>query len=227
MLANNWADVLTITSQQFFTNVILIVPNILAAVAIFIIGWLVGAGVGRVVRQAVDALRVDQALRVTGLERILSRAGFQLSAGRFLGFLIEWSFVIIFLVASLQVLGLTQVNEFLGSIVLGYLPRVIVASIILLVGAVVANASERLVSGSARAAKLSAAGLSGKVARYAVLIFTMLVALDQLQVAQVFVQTLFTGVVIALSLGIGLAFGLGGQHAASRYIEHLQSQIKE
>jgi small-conductance mechanosensitive channel len=69
--------------------------------------------------------------------------------------------------------------------------------------------------------------LVGKVARYAIWVFAILIALDQLQVAQGFVSTLFTGVVIAASLAIGLAFGLGGQATAAHYLEHLRSEIKE
>lgn len=226
MVFNTWAQVLTQSFQNLFTGLVAFVPNLIIAVIIFIVGWLIGVGVGRVVKQVVDALRVDQALKPTGIERVLSRAGFQLSAGKFLGFLVEWFFIIVFLVASLQVLGLTQVNEFLTSVVLGYLPQVIAAVLILLVAAVIAEAVERVVAGSARAASLNAAGFVGKVARYAIWISAILVALAQLNVAVAFVQTLFTGVVIAISLAVGLAFGLGGQTAAARYLEHLQSEIK-
>lgn len=227
MVFNNWADVLTQSFNNLFYGVVEFIPNLIIAIVIFVIGWLIGVGVGRVVKQVVDALRVDHALRATGIERVLSRAGFQLSSGKFLGFLVEWFFIIVFLVAALDVLHLTTVNLFLREVVLGYLPQVIVASLILLVAAVIAEASERLVSGSARAAELNSAGLIGKITRYAIWIFAILAALAQLQVATVFVQTLFTGVVIALSLALGLAFGLGGQTAAARYIEHLQSEIKK
>ena len=84
-----------------------------------------------------------------------------------------------------------------------------------------------MVAGSAKAASLHAAGFLGKVARWSIWIFAILAALAQLNVAAAFVQTLFTGVVIAASLAIGLAFGLGGQSSAARYLEHLQSEIKD
>ena len=227
MVFTTWADVLSQSFQGLFYGLVAFIPNLVIAIIIFIVGWLVGVGLGRVVAQVVNALRVDQALRSTGIEQLLSRAGFELSSGRFLGFLVKWFFIIVFLVASLDVLKLTTVNLFISDVVLGYLPQVIVAALILLVAAVVAEAVERVVIGSAKAASLRSAGFIGKVARYAIWIFALLAALSQLNVATAFVQTLFTGLVIAVSLAVGLAFGLGGQQSASRYLEHLQSEIKD
>ncbi|MHB8660818.1 MAG: mechanosensitive ion channel family protein [Minisyncoccota bacterium] len=226
MFFTTWATAVSASFQNLFFGVVSFIPNLIVAIVIFIVGWLVGVGLGRVVAQIVNALRVDQALKSTGIERLLSRAGFELSSGKFLGFLVKWFFIIVFLVASLQVLGLTQVNDFLRVVVLGYLPQVIVAVLILLVAAVVAEAAERVVAGSAKAASLRAAGFLGKVARYAIWIFALLAALAQLNVATVFVQTLFQGIVIAVALAVGLAFGLGGQTTAARYLERLQSEIK-
>jgi small-conductance mechanosensitive channel len=227
MVLTTWADVLSQSFQNLFYGLVAFVPNLVVAIVIFIVGWLVGVGVGRVVEQIVNALRVDQALRATGLERLLSRAGFTLSSGKFLGALVKWFFIIVFLVAALDVLHLTTVNLFISDVVLGYLPQVIVAVLILLVAAVVADAARRVVEGSAKAAQLHASGFLGKVAQYAIWIFALLAALAQLNVATAFVQTLFTGVVIAFSLAIGLSFGLGGQKAAEGYLEHLRSEIRD
>ena len=227
MVFTTWAEVLSQSFQSLFYGLVTFVPNLVVAIVIFVVGWLVGVGLGRVVKQIVDALRVDNALRSTGIEQLLSRAGFELSSGKFLGFLVKWFFIIVFLVAALDVLGLTTVNLFISDVVLGYLPQVIVAVLILLVAAVVAEAVERVVVGSAKAASLRAASFLGKVARYAIWIFALLAALAQLNVATAFVQTLFTGVVIAVSLAIGLSFGLGGQQSAARYLDRLQSEIKD
>ncbi|MEK7145025.1 MAG: hypothetical protein AAB794_04210 [Patescibacteria group bacterium] len=227
MVFTTWADVLSQSFSNLFYGLVAFIPNLVVAVVIFVVGWLIGVGLGRVVAQIVNALRVDQALKPTGIESMLGRAGFELNSGKFLGMLVEWFFIIVFLVASLDVLGLTTVNLFISEVVLGYLPQVIVAVLILLVAAVVADAAERVVSGSARAASLHAAGFLGKVARYAIWIFALLAALAQLNVATGLIQALFQGIIIAASLAVGLSFGLGGQASAARYLEHLQSEIKE
>ncbi len=225
MFLTQWADVLTASFQNLFYGLVAFIPALVVALIIFIVGWLVGAGIGRLVAQVVASLRVDQALRAAGVERVLERAGYTLNAGAFLGFLVKWFFIIAFLVAALDVLGLTQVTDFLSGVVLTYIPQVIVAVLILLVAAVLAEAAQRVIAGAARAANIQAANLLGTLARWAIWIFAVLVALDRLGVSPL-IQTLFTGVVVALSLAFGLAFGLGGQQAAARYIERIQNEIK-
>jgi len=227
MVFTTWADVLSQSFQNLFFGLVAFIPNLIVAVVIFIVGWLVGVGLGRVVEQIIGSLRVDQALKSTGLERLVSRAGFELNSGKFLGVLVKWFFIIVFLVASLDVLKLATVNLFISDVVLGYLPQVIVAVLILLVAAVVAEVVERVVIGSAKAASLHAAGFLGKVARYAIWVFAILAALTQLNVATGLIQALFQGIIIAASLAIGLAFGLGGQSSAARYLERLQSEIRD
>ncbi len=227
MLLQTWADVLTQSFQSLTYGLVGFIPNLVVAIIIFIIGWLIGAGIGRIVAQIVNSLRVDQALRAAGVEDVLKRAGFELSSGAFLGGLVKWFFIVVFLVASLQVLQLTQVNIFLTTVVLGYLPQVIAAALIILVAAVIADVADRVAGGAARATHLKAAGFVGSVARWAIWIFAILAALAQLNVATAFVQTLFTGIVIAVSLAIGLAFGLGGQQSAARYLDHLREDIND
>ncbi|KND46808.1 MAG: Small-conductance mechanosensitive ion channel-like protein [Parcubacteria bacterium C7867-004] len=225
MFLSTWANVLMLSFQNLFYGLVAFIPALIVALVIFVIGWLVGAFLGRLVAQAVSALRVDQALRAAGVERVFDKAGYTLNAGAFLGFLVKWFFIIVFLVAALDVLGLTQVTDFLTGVVLTYIPQVIVAVLILLVAAVLAEAAQRVIAGGARAAGIRAANLLGTLARWAIWIFAVLVALDRLGVSPL-IQTLFTGVVVALSLAFGLAFGLGGQQAAAKYIERMQQEIK-
>ena len=211
--------------QDIFAGFVEFIPNIVVAVVIFVIGWVIGAILGRVVSQIVKSIKVDNALRSIGVEDILNRGGFALNSGAFLGALVKWFIIIVFLVGSLEVLELSQVTLFLQDVVLLYLPNVIAAVLILLVAAVIAEVMQSLVVGGAKAAEFSSAHLLGSVTRWAIWIFAILAALDQLNVASAFVQTLFTGVVVALSLAVGLAFGLGGQQAAANYIEKLRTEI--
>lgn len=225
MLLQTWAQVFTQSFQAIGSGLIEFIPNLFVALVIFILGWVFGAVLGRVVAQIIKSIKVDNALREAGLEDAFSRAGFNLDSGRFLGGLVKWFVIIVFLVASLEVLGLSKVTIFLQEVVLLYLPNVIAAVLILLVAAVIAEVTQNIIVGSAKAAKLKSAHFLGNVAKWSIWIFALLAALNQLGVAAAFVQTLFTGAVIAFSLAIGLSFGLGGQDAASRYIDKVGKEI--
>ena len=225
MLLNQWALVLTQSFQDLSYGLIQFIPRIVVAILFFLIGWLVGVGLGRLVAQVINSIRVDDALRSAGVEKLLHRAGWKLNSGAFLGFLVKWFVIILFLVASLDALQLTDVTIFLRAVVLTYLPHVIVAVLIVLVAAVLAEAVQRVVTGSAAAANIRTANFLGALARWAIWIFAILAALDQLGVTP-FIQTLFTGLVVALALAFGLAFGLGGQAAAADYIKKMREELK-
>lgn len=201
------------------------VPTLVVALVILVIGWFVGAGLGRLVGRLVRSMKVDNALRNAGVEEALSRGGFRMDAGAFLGALVKWFIFAVFLVAALDVLQLAQVNMFLRDVVLSYVPQVIVAVLILLFAALIADVVKNIVVGAAKAAGLASASLLGTVVTSAIWLFAVLAALNQLGVAQVFVQTLFTGIVIAISLAVGLAFGLGGQGAAEKAIENMRTKL--
>lgn len=216
---------MALSFQNLWVGVVNFVPNLVVALVILVLGWLIGALLGRAVAQVFRSLKVDDALRRAGFENFLRRGGVHLDSGAFLGALVKWFVVIVFLVAAFDVLGLAQVNLFLQEVVLGYLPRVLAAALVLLVGGVVGDIAGRIVVTAAMTAGVRSAHFAGAIAKWAVWVFAILVALSHLGIATAFSQTLFTGVVIAISLALGLSFGLGGQEAASRYIERLRSEM--
>lgn len=225
MMLETWSTVFLTSLEQLGVGVITFVPNILFAVLIFIAGWVVGSILGRIVAQVIKSLRVDHGLRAAGVEDVVSRAGYHLDSGAFVGGLVKWFVIIVFLVASFDILGLNQVNQFLQQVVLSYLPNVIVAVLILLVASVVADTVKSVISGAASAAGIHTAHFLGVITKWAIWLFAILAALYQLGVATPFVQTLFTGIVVAISLALGLSFGLGGQQAAGKYIERVRDEI--
>jgi hypothetical protein len=226
MFIQTWGEVFTTSLQNLWVGVIGFLPKLIIAIIIFIVGWVIGAVVGRAIGQALTSLKIDNLFKSIGTEELLARAGWKLNVGGFIGELIKWFIIIVFLITSLDVLGLAQVNAFLKDVVVLYLPKVIVAAFILILAAIVADLSERLIQATARAAQVKGAKFAGTVARYAVWLFGFIIALAQLGVAPAFMQILFTGIVAALALGAGIAFGLGGKDAAARVLEKVGSQVK-
>ena len=222
---DTWRLLLADSLQDLWRGVIAFLPNLVIAIIIVIIGWVIGALFARVVSQLIKSLRVDDALRRVGADDILRRGGISLNSGNFLGALVKWFLIVVFLVAAFEILGLTQVNDFLQDVVLLYLPRVIVAVLVILVAAVIAEVMQKVVVTSARTAEIRSAHFLGSVTKWAIWIFAFLIALSHLGIAAPFVQTLFTGFIIALSLAFGLSFGLGGQDAAAKFLEKTRQEM--
>jgi len=226
MIVQNWVTVLQQSFNGMLAAVVAFIPNFVFAIIVFVIGWVLAAFVGSLVAQAIRAIKVDHALRAAGIDDIVSRAGYRLDSGAFLGALVKWFIILVFLIAALQIMNLAAVTFFLQAVVVSFLPNVIIAVLILLVTAVIAELAQGVVAGSARAAGITAAGFAGTAARWAIWIFGITAALSQLQIAQGIIQPLFTGVVVALSLAFGLAFGLGGQEAAASFLAKIRAEIK-
>ena len=224
MTIATWSDVLSLSFKNLWLGVIGFVPNLVIAIVIVLLGWGIGVLLGRVVSQVVKAIKVDEALKRAGVEDFLNKGGLNLNAGNFLGALVRWFVLLVFLVAAFDILHLSQVTLFLKDI-LNYLPQVIVAVLILIAAGYVADAMKKVVLSSAMTADLTSAGFLATVTKWVIWVFAVLVALSQLGIASGFIQTIFTGLVVALSLGLGLAFGLGGQEAASRVVERVGKEI--
>lgn len=214
---------MAVSLQQVWAAVANFVPLLIGAVVVFIIGWIVAVALGKLVEQIVRALKVDSLLQKLEFERPLERAGMRLNSGAFIGGLVKWFLVVAFLLAAVNILGLTQVSAFLEQVLL-YVPNVVVAALILVIAIKVAEVVERLARGSVEAAGMRGA-VVGIVARWAIWIFAVIAALLQLGVATILLQTLITGLVAMLALAFGLAFGLGGRDAAASFIDRLRREL--
>ncbi|HEU0085568.1 MAG TPA: hypothetical protein VFQ59_01265 [Candidatus Paceibacterota bacterium] len=220
-----WGDVFNASLQELWWGFIQFTPKLLLAIILFIIGWVLGNLIAKAFEHVFGALKVDNAFRSLGLENLLHRAGMKLNTGYFLGQIVKWFVIIIFLLPSLNLVGLDYLASFLRYDVLGFLPRVIVAAFILIIAAYVADFASGAVSASAKAVSVSSARTLAAIAKYAVWIFALIIALGQLGVAEAYMSILFTGIVAMLALSGALAFGLGGKDHASRLISRLGEEV--
>jgi hypothetical protein len=214
-----WGDSFTQSFLGVGEGVRDLVPQLIFALIIFAIGWVLATLVEKLVESIFKSLKVDAALKSAGFEDVVKRSGYNLNAGRFVGSLIKWFIIVVFLVASLDVLSLVEVNRFLGGVVLFYLPQVIVAVLFLMVAVIIAEVVQKLVTASSRSAHVKSAVLLGHIAKWAIWIFAVIAALSQLGIAATQLNMLFMGIVIAAALAFGLAFGLGGKEVAGRLLE--------
>jgi hypothetical protein len=178
----------------------------------------------KLVESLFKTLKIDAALKSAGMEDVVKSAGHELNSGHFVGALCKWFVIIVFLMASFDVLGLAQVNKFLYQVV-NYLPNVIVAVLVLMIAAVVANVMQKLVVASAKAGHLHIAELGGRVTKWAIWILSIIWVLETLGIARGMINTIVIAVFSGGALAFGLAFGLGGKEAAQKIIERTTHAI--
>jgi hypothetical protein len=225
MIIQTWGDALGTTFSGFAPFAIQVVAYLFVALIILAIGWVVGSFLGKIVDKAFKALKVDSVLRQAGVEEMLRKGDVRLDSGVFVGALIKWFVIAIFFLSALRVFGFTQVTAYLEDVVMGYIPHVIVAVLILLVSVVIGEVVQKVVSSASSAAHMASAKLLGAISKWAIIVFAALTALVELNIAAELVQVIFIGVVVALSIAFGLAFGLGGRDAAARFIERASNQL--
>lgn len=203
-------------------TLIAFLPSVIIAIVIFALGWAFGSVLGRAVDHLISVLRIDNALHKAGFDKLSERAGVRVSVAGFLGATVKWLVIVAFTIASAEILGLTQVTQLLRDILV-YIPQVIIAAVILVIAMLLGDFVYRLVSHSVKATGMKG-DFAAQVAKWAIVIVGgVFPALTQLRIAQGLVEVLFTGVVFALSLALGLSFGLGGRDAAARLLEKLRN----
>ncbi|TSC91619.1 MAG: hypothetical protein CEN90_417 [Parcubacteria group bacterium Licking1014_17] len=219
-------DIIRDTFTSLWGSVVNFLPQLIAAILVFIIGWIVAIIIGKLVWHLVRIIQLDKILESIGFKKIWDRSGYKLDSPIFFYELVKWFFIIVSLMAATDILGLDQVTEFLQTVVL-YLPNVFVAAIVLIIGALVAKFAEGLVRGSMKAAKLASANFLGSIARWAVLIFSFLIALEKLEVGTDIIRTAIMGIIAAAALAAGIAFGLGGKEHADSLIGDLRKHVND
>ena len=127
--------------SNLWIGIVMHLPAIVLAIIIFVIGWVVGSVVGKAIAQVITSLKIDNLFKGTGFEEALTRGGFTLSVGGFFGGLVKWFLIIVFLMASLEMVGLSQINVFLSEVVVSFLPNVFIAAFVLVIAGFVADAA--------------------------------------------------------------------------------------
>jgi len=216
-----WGDVFNASLQDLWWGFIQFAPKLIVAIIFFIVGWVLGNLVAKAFEHVVSALKIDKLFQSVGADDLFRKAGMNLNTGYFIGQVVKWFVIIVFLLPSLNLVGLDYISSFLKEDVLGFLPRVVVAALILIIATVVANAVSKAINASARAINLRSANMLSTIAKYAVWVFAFIIALGQLGVAPAYMEILFAGIIGMLAVAGALAFGLGGKDAAAKFISRL------
>ena len=221
-----WGEAISFSLIDLWLRFINFVPTLLGAVIIFLLGLIIASVLGKVIERIVIAIKIDQAFERMSISEKIKEHGINISISYFLGKVVQWFLILVFLMAATDILGLNQVTGFLNSIIV-YLPNVIVATIILTIAFLLGNLIYIIVRSSTKAAGVMSATLLATIIKWSIIIFGILAALIQLGIAVSLVNTIFIGLIGAISLAAGLAFGLGGREEAALILKKLREEIMD
>lgn len=226
MSASDWWSAVTDSWANLWDRIAGFAPKILGALIVLVIGWIAGIVVGLITDKILRALTLPKLFERIRAEEVVKRTGVNTDLTGLISGLVRWVIYIVAFIAAAEILDLPTVAGFFNQI-LGYLPNVVAAAAIVLIGVVAANFFATLISGSVRAGDIKNANTVELVVRWAILIFAFLAALAQLGVAQSLIQTLFIGFVALIAIAGGLAFGLGGQGVAKIVVEDWKKRLEK
>ncbi len=225
-IISSWGDALTIAWNTIWDRMVNFVPNVLGAILILLIGWLVAWLLEKLVDQVIRIVGLQSLSEKVKLEDGLKKIGIKKDFSGLVAAFVKWVIIIVAFLAAAEALKLNQVVDFLNNI-LGFVPNVVAAAAILLIGVVLAEFLANVIASVTKGIEVGYADLLGVLVRWSIIVFTFLAALVQLNVASYLIQTLFTGFVALIAIAGGLAFGLGGKDSAAEFINKVKKDIQK
>ena len=225
MTIADWYSVTVGALQGLWQGFLNFIPALIGAIVVFVIGWFVSTGVGKLVAGILKKLRFNQIFNKGNWDEALAKADIKADVSAFVGAIIKWVLVIVFLMASVEILGLPGFAGFLDKII-GYLPNVVVAAFIFVAAVIVADLTEKVIRVSVESMKIGYGHIVGVIVRWSIWIFAFLAILLQLRITPTLINTLFMGFVALIVIAGGISFGLGGKDVAGEVLRDLHKKLK-
>ena len=222
----DWIDVTIQALQNLWQGFLSFIPVLLGAVIVFIIGWFFSVGVGKLVAEVLKKLKLNQIFEKGAWRNALEKAEIKVDASAFVGAVVKWILIVVFLLAAVEILGLVQFAIFLKG-VLGYLPNVIVAVLIFVVTVIVVDIVEKIVRAAVEGIKVGSGQIVSAVVKWSIWVFAILAILTQLRFeAADWIFELIKMVFMGIVLIAVVAFGLGGRDMAAEILQDLRKKLK-
>lgn len=221
MTVENWTNITSTAVTDTLSRAVGFIPDLIGALIVILIGVVVAWAAKTVIVKVLSYIKIKPYLEKAGLSKALPG---KVDFAALIGDLVQWIIIIAFLLPALDILNLSQVNELLSRVI-SYIPNVIVAVALVMIGAIVADLVAKVVESAAQTIGVSTAKALADIAKYAIIIFVILASLYQLGIAAPLIDRLFTAVVGMVAIAGGLAFGLGGQEAAKDAVNRLRKNL--
>ena len=215
----DWGEAIMTSAAAALALFLGAIPKVLGFLVILIIGWIIATAIAKAVSAMLHAVNFNGLAQRSGFSGFVQQMGVRNDASDFLANIAKWFVRLIVLVVAFDALGLPAVSNVLQQLLL-WLPNLVVALVVMVIAGLAANALASLVRGATAEAQLGNPDFLANLARVAVLVFGVVIAVNQLGIATTLVNTLFMGFVGAMALALGLAFGLGGRETAGEIVRN-------
>jgi hypothetical protein len=218
-----WNTLIIEPVTRMLTKILAYLPVLLGALVILIIGWIIAKAIKRIVDWLLKLIRFDALADKAGISEILKKGDLKISAREVVSSIVYWLIMIMILVMTVEALGLPRASDVLAGL-FAYVPNVIAALLVLVVAMFLASFVSGIVRTAAGNANLPKPEILAGISRWAILIFAVTIALEQLGIAPLLVATTFNIILGGIVLALALAFGLGGKDTAAKYLEELKKK---
>lgn len=221
---SNWGEAFMTSISGALILFMAAIPKIIAFALILIIGWLIASLLAKGAAMLLRKVKFNELAQRAGIAEFMKNMG--TDASGFLAGIVKWFIRLIAVVVAFDALGLPAVSDFLRQVLL-WIPNLVVAMVVLVIGGIAAKAFSMFVKGAAEKSSMGNPAVLATIARGGVWAFAIIVAVNQLGVGVTLVNTLFMATVGSLALAVGLAFGLGGRETAGKMVEQWYAKGKE
>ncbi|MCZ7563477.1 MAG: hypothetical protein M5U08_06375 [Burkholderiales bacterium] len=204
--------------RAFLAQLGAFLPRLALAIAVLVAGWLAAKVARFAVVRGLRAVNFNVLTERAGVDAFLEQGGIRNGTSEIVAVLVYWLVILAALIIAFNGLGLAYVADLLGRVVL-FVPKVLVALVIVVFGAYFARFVGDAVSAYCSNVGVQDAPLLGRLARYAIMAFVVLIVLDQVEVGGDIVRESFLIVLAGVVFGLALAFGLGGKDWAADRLE--------
>ena len=211
-------DILLDTAREFLHQAATFLPKLLLALVVVAIGWLLAKAARFAVEKGLRALNLPVLTERAGTDSFLQQAGMRGDTTTLFGLVAFWLVILMTMMIAFSGLGLPHITDLLGRVV-WFTPKLLVAMLVMVFGSYCARFVGGAVQGYCEDAQIPDADLLGRIARYLIVIFVVMIALGQVEVGGDIVQRTFLIILGGLVLALALAFGLGGKEWAAAMLE--------
>jgi hypothetical protein len=223
---NDWGSAMMTSLAAALAMFLSAIPKIIGFAVILVVAWLLSSLVEKGLSALLRKVRFDELADRSGFGDFVAKMNVGTDAAGMLGLVAKWFIRLIGLVVAFDALGLPAVSDVLRDFLL-WMPNLIVALVVLVIGGLAARALSNLVRGATAEAGITNSNFLAKLASVMVWAFAIVVAVNQIGIATTLVNTLFMAFVGAIALGLGLAFGLGGRETASKIVSQMYDAAKD